>query len=784
MRDDPGISVGAEGGETAGDEQRKVYQTFFEAMSDAAFVIDVERSGQDYTFTYRRTNGSHQRQTGLSEAELRGQTPQELLGDNQGTDIAEHYRRCVEQQETIRYAERVELPAGTRHLQTTLTPIVAAGEVTEIVGVTRDITEQNERERQRKRTNRRFKTVMDTMSAAVFLKDADGRYLMMNEACRELFNLGEQDIVDLSDADLFPPAVAEQAKTDDQQVIEEETMIEIEETIPTAAGDTVRLTRKSPVYDEAGEVVGLCGVSTDITEHKQREQELRTIRERFERFASNVEDAFFLLPTDYSETEYVNPAVERIYGITPEAAAEEPMAWLRHVHPDDREELLAGVAAQQDGTAEWPVTQEFRIEHPERGLRWVQARLDVVTDETGAPQWFTGVSTDVTEKRRYQAALDSLLDATQQMVSATTVEEVAAIVTTTVQESMGFPMNGVHLYDDAAGGLAPVDVSAKSKQVIGEPPVLTEGLGWQAYKTGNSQAYQTPQAADEIYNDQTDIQSEIAVPLGDHGVLLVSATEPDAFSEREMTLANTLAANASAVLSQINTYEQLQDREQTVAEQRDTLRIVNKIVRHDIRNDLQLIDAYADRLADHVDALAEPQKIGTCVTNAVAVTETAREVTEMVLRSEQADTQVRLSPLLLQQIERIDTSYPHAEITIEGQLPETEVVGDDMLASVFRNLLNNAVQHNDKEVPVVTVSVSQTESAVIVEIADNGPGIPDRHKETMFEEGNSGLESNGTGLGLYLVRQIVEGSNGRVEVIDNDPEGAVFIVKLATVGDA
>ena len=782
MRDNPGNPMGAEGGETVGDEQREIYQTFFEAMSDAAFVIDVERSGQDYTFTYRRTNASHQRQTGLSGAELRGQTPQELLGDKQETGIAEHYRRCVEQQETIRYAERVELPAGTSHLQTTLTPIVAAGEVTEIIGVTRDTTEQNERERQRKRTNRRFKTVMETMSAAVFLKDADGRYLMMNEACRELFNLGEQDIVGLSDADLFPPAVAEQAKTDDQQVIEEETMIEIEETIPTTAGDTVRLTRKSPVYDEDGAVVGLCGVSTDITEHKQREQELRTIRERFERFASNVEDAFFLLPTDYSETEYVNPAVERIYGITPEEAAEEPMAWLRHVHPDDREELLAGVAAQQDGTAEWPVTQEFRIEHPERGLRWVQARLDVVTDETGAAKWFTGVSTDVTERRQYQDALDSLLDATQQMVSATTVEEVAAIITATVQESMGFPMNGVHLYDDAAGGLAPVRVSAKSKQIIGEPPVLSEGLGWQAYKTGNPQVYQTPQAADEIYNDQTDMQSEIAVPLGDHGVLLVSATEPDAFSEREIILANTVAANASAVLSQIKTYEQLQDREQTVAEQRDNLRIVNTIVRHDIRNDLQLIDAYADRLADHVDAFAEPQKIQNRVTNAIDVTETAREVTEMVLRSEQADTQVRLSPLLFEQIERIDTSYPHAEITISGQIPETEVVGDDMLASVFRNLLNNAVQHNDKDTPVVTVSVSQTESAVIVEIADNGPGILDRHKEAMFEEGNSGLDSDGTGLGLYLVQQIVEGSNGRVEVVDNDPEGAVFIVKLATVG--
>jgi len=48
----------------------------------------------------------------------------------------------------------------------------------------------------------------------------------------------------------------------------------------------------------------------------------------------------------------------------------------------------------------------------------------------------------------------------------------------------------------------------------------------------------------------------------------------------------------------------------------------------------------------------------------------------------------------------------------------------------------------------------------------------------MFEEGNSGLDSDGTGLGLYLVKKIVERNNGRIEVVDNEPDGTVFIVKL------
>lgn len=202
---------------------------------------------------------------------------------------------------------------------------------------------------------------------------------------------------------------------------------------------------------------------------------------------------------------------------------------------------------------------------------------------------------------------------------------------------------------------------------------------------------------------------------------------------------------------------------------------------NDIRNDLQLISAYANRLDNQSDEFEEPKKISKCVKNAVQVTETARDITEMFLQTEQSGEFVNLNKILSQQLKNVETSYPSSKIQTEGQIPSIDVAGSDMLESVFRNLLSNAIQHNDKEIPQVTVSVSQTESNAIIEIADNGPGIPDRHKEVMFEEGNSGLDSDGTGLGLYLVKRIVQRNNGRVEVVDNEPEGSVFVVKLPKV---
>lgn len=507
---------------------------------------------------------------------------------------------------------------------------------------------------------------------------------------------------------------------------------------------------------------------TDISDRKQREIELT----RYEQIVENLPVAVGQneLEAD-GEFSFVNSAMVEMFDAESKTEAKNHSVQDLCADPSDREALLKEL--HDSGLVQ---DKEFKLKTVNGDTLWgsTTARIETIGNE----KYLLGIIQDITERKQYQDALNALLDATHQMASATTVQEVAEVVTTTIRESIGFAMNGVHLYDETAGGLAPVSVSHKSKQVIEEPPVLNEGIGWQAYKTGEPQIYHDLQAADEIYNDQTEIQSEIAFPLGDQGVLLVSSTETDAFSDRDITLANTLATNATAVLSRIQTHEQLQQREKTVEEQRDNLRIVNKIVRHDIRNDLQLISAYADRLANRTDEFEEPQKISKCVTNAVEVTETARDVTDMVLQAGQPDEFVNLNNILPQQIKNINNSYPRSQIETRGQIPNIDVVGSDMLESVFRNLLSNAIQHNTKEVPEVTVSVSQTASDAIIEIADNGPGIPDRHKETMFEEGNSGLESDGTGLGLYLVKKVVGRNNGRVEVVDNEPEGSVFVVKL------
>ncbi|WP_435073652.1 sensor histidine kinase [Halorubrum sp. HHNYT27] len=216
--------------------------------------------------------------------------------------------------------------------------------------------------------------------------------------------------------------------------------------------------------------------------------------------------------------------------------------------------------------------------------------------------------------------------------------------------------------------------------------------------------------------------------------------------------------------------------------QRDDLRLLNQVMRHDIRNDLQLVGAYAELLDDHVDEEGEAylDVIKRNTETAVSLTTTVRDLAEVMLRDEAEPSRVSLNRILSQQIEEVRSGYSEAVFTVEGSFPEEEVMADEMLSSVFRNLLRNAVQHNDETPPTVTVSADLDEKDGVVEVrvADNGPGVPESHRDEVFGKGEKGLDSPGAGIGLYLVRSLIEIYGGDVWIEDNEPKGAVFVVRL------
>jgi len=211
------------------------------------------------------------------------------------------------------------------------------------------------------------------------------------------------------------------------------------------------------------------------------------------------------------------------------------------------------------------------------------------------------------------------------------------------------------------------------------------------------------------------------------------------------------------------------------------LELLNRIVRHDIRNDMAVVLGWAEMLDDHVDDEGREylQKILASSEHVVELTEVAREYVETVVSDEELTVEpVPLRSVLETELSLREESFPDAEFVLEDGPPDVEVAANSMLSAVFRNLLNNAVQHNDAKTPHIEISCAVRDDEVEVRIADNGPGISDDHKDTVFGKGERGLGSPGTGIGLYLVDTLVTEYGGEIWVEDNDPTGAIFVVRL------
>ncbi|MCB0537604.1 MAG: HAMP domain-containing histidine kinase [Bacteroidetes bacterium] len=136
-------------------------------------------------------------------------------------------------------------------------------------------------------------------------------------------------------------------------------------------------------------------------------------------------------------------------------------------------------------------------------------------------------------------------------------------------------------------------------------------------------------------------------------------------------------------------------------------------------------------------------------------------------------------------IKDITTTYKHREdVEINEDVQEEVFINGDMLSlnSIIINLIDNAIKYSNK--PIVDITLQKnTKQKIELKIADNGKGISDSEKHKIFDKfyrvGNEDTRSTkGTGLGLYLVSQLVKFHNGKISVKDNKPTGSIFIVEF------
>ena len=468
------------------------------------------------------------------------------------------------------------------------------------------------------------------------------------------------------------------------------------------------------------------------------------------------------------DTDFVGGNCTSLIGYPADALVAGEVTWGSDIiHPDDRASVRDAVDTQLETGDTFELT--YRILTANGDEKWVNEHGQRVAIEDGEGI-FEGFITDVTALKeserqlaQYSDTLEGLQRTTQRLLEATTPEAAAEIVIDGLESAFEFDTAGIWLATD--GRLEPVAQTEHGQTLIGEPPTYSPGepsLSWTAFETGTTRRIDSMADHPDRANPETPISSELIVPLGEYALLNIGSTEPEAFSEADTERVQLWADTVTEAFGRIDQLQQLKTREEELTRQRDRLDQFASVVSHDIRNPINVASGRLKLAAEECDS--EQLEIIDR-----ALTRMEELIDDALLLARQGQTVGETESIVLSDlVSQCWGTVATADATIDCQCDAVIQADRSRLADVFENLFRNSVEHGDT---AVSITVATTESGFY--IADDGPGIDPDDRERIFETGYS-TETDGTGFGLAIVREIVEAHGWAISVDDSKAGGARF----------
>jgi PAS domain S-box-containing protein len=488
--------------------------------------------------------------------DLFGYSAEELVGDSLATVIPDHLEaahfeaiaRYVREGDRRLDWEWIELPA--RHRDGHEVPIgVSFGEFTvdgetRFTGVIRDITDRKEREEALERSEALLDETQRMASVGGWELDPATDELRWTEEINRIYGFPIDCEPTLAEAlDAFLPEDADALEDAINRAIEIGEGYDLEARLRGANGELRWVRTRGEAERNDGETVALRGSLQDITGRKRRERDL----ERYEAAIETIDDAVYVLD-EKGRFEFVNEAFLELTGYEGESVLGSGVGCIKDEPTVERFEALIGEMLS-NGVAETTVEFETRTADGEvipcedhLGPRLVDGEFRGVA----------GVIRDITDRKERERALRTLHEATREMMAADSRQAVSEIASETATEVLDLPMNGVHLQGET-GGLVPIAVSQATRETLGAVPTIEPGeaIAWQVFTSGEPLAVDDVSEHPAVLDPETPIRSELYLPLGDHGVFILSSTVAEDFTEADVALAKVLAANVETALDRV-----------------------------------------------------------------------------------------------------------------------------------------------------------------------------------------------------------------------------------------
>jgi PAS domain S-box-containing protein len=215
--------------------------------------------------------------------------------------------------------------------------------------------------------------------------------------------------------------------------------------------------------------------------------------------------------------------------------------------------------------------------------------------------------------------------------------------------------------------------------------------------------------------------------------------------------------------------------------QQQQLQVLYRVLRHNLRNKLNIIRGYTNVLNNSTvnsDSHTAVEEITEAVNDLLRISQQAQRIESSFVDDDSSQEFWSLSEVVE---EAINAANLEEEPEMTLSFPETEYQVDSELELAIRELLKNAVKHNDSSNPEVAITIERTPtdggSWVAMNVADNGPGIPENERQVLREGEESPL-LHGEGLGLWSVNWIVSELGGEIDIQDNRPRGSIVTLHV------
>ena len=624
-----------------------------------------------------------------------------------------------------------------------------------------------------------LQTIVDTAPLRVFWKDRESRYLGCNPAfARDAGMDGAADLIGKDDYQLAWTAQADRYQADDRRVMaNDEALLGYEQPQTTPDGGTIWLrTSKVPLHDRQGQVMGVLGISEDITEQKREERRLALAMDVARILIWEMDLVTGKLGYDGSD-------MTRL-GLDNADAPDTLEGWLARVHPDDRERFTGAMrqALQPGDTCGFDC--EYRLEDKAGGYRWLQTVGQAAQrDAQGRPLLAAGYSLNIEARKRAEQDLKASEEAQRTLIAA-----LPDIV-------MRFDAQDRHLFASenvkAVTGLAAADFLGKTHRELGFPEPMCafwEHAVRQPFLTGRPHETEfelDSPSGHRVFNwrltPDFDIDGRVRTVLA-VARDITERKRAGAELERHRRHLEELVATRTAELAAAKDAAEAANRAKSVF-----LANMSHELRTPMNGVMGMIDLARRRMSD-ADGL---DKLGKAKLSAERLLKVLNDILD-ISKIEAERIVLEDQPLqLVDAVANLHATLDHKAsergLRFTADLPpdlaRIPLRGDALrLGQILLNLVGNAIKFTEQgEVILRLRTVGETADALQVrfEVADTGIGIEADARARLFrsfEQADNSMtrKYGGTGLGLAICKRLVGLMGGEIDVASTPGAGSRF----------